>query len=206
MKSHVNCILLLMLFLPAYVTADSSESDCNQSDINYVEKPGMTRAERLEAMNRAFFESVNRFDECNLSVSTSSSSSNSSSANAATEASNDSISGTEGSETEPQSAQSQESIASTGLSGTEAESVDAEAVAESLDSLANETESTITNEQIAHSGPAGQGKTPEDIPDANNDDVVAAQIRLAAEIETDPEKKEKLWNEYRKYKGLPTQP
>jgi hypothetical protein len=33
--------------------------------------------------------------------------------------------------------------------------------------------------------------------------VIAAQIRLAAEIEKDPIKKEKLWNEYRKYKGLP---
>ena len=35
----------------------------------------------------------------------------------------------------------------------------------------------------------------------NNDDVVARQIREAAEKETDPELKEKLWAEYKKYKA-----
>ncbi|MEX0615839.1 MAG: hypothetical protein WD177_08020, partial [Methylophaga sp.] len=49
---------------------------------------------------------------------------------------------------------------------------------------------------------ARNGAIPEDIPAANNDDAIAAQIRLAAESETDPEIREKLWNEYRKYKGL----
>lgn len=32
------------------------------------------------------------------------------------------------------------------------------------------------------------------------DDIVARQLREAAEKETDPELKEKLWEEYRKYK------
>jgi hypothetical protein len=41
---------------------------------------------------------------------------------------------------------------------------------------------------------------PEDIPDGSDDDVVARQLREAAEKETDPELKEKLWEEYRKYK------
>ena len=40
------------------------------------------------------------------------------------------------------------------------------------------------------------------LPSANNDDAIAAQIRLAAEAEQDPEIKKKLWNEYRKYKGM----
>jgi hypothetical protein len=41
---------------------------------------------------------------------------------------------------------------------------------------------------------------PDDIPDGSDDDVVARQLREAAEKETDPELKEKLWEEYRKYK------
>jgi len=41
---------------------------------------------------------------------------------------------------------------------------------------------------------------PADIPDGNDDDVVARQIREAATRETDPELREKLWEEYRKYK------
>lgn len=44
---------------------------------------------------------------------------------------------------------------------------------------------------------------PSDIPGGDQDDVVARQLREAAMKETDPELREKLWNEYRKYKGLP---
>ncbi len=48
-----------------------------------------------------------------------------------------------------------------------------------------------------HTARAG---TPADIPDGSDDDVVARQLREAAEKETDPELKKKLWEEYRKYK------
>ena len=41
---------------------------------------------------------------------------------------------------------------------------------------------------------------PSDIPDGSDDDVVARQLREAAEKETDPELKAKLWEEYRRYK------
>ena len=43
---------------------------------------------------------------------------------------------------------------------------------------------------------------PDDIPDGDDDDVVAAQLREAAMREADPQLREKLWDEYRKYKGL----
>ncbi|MEM7027167.1 MAG: hypothetical protein AAF410_02945 [Pseudomonadota bacterium] len=206
MNDRLKYILITGLVLPVEVVAGNTELDCNQSDINYVEQPGMTRAERLEAMNRAFFESVNRFDECNLSVNSSASSSaaNPSSSFDAQENS-DNVSGSEGSESEALNNQGQASVASSGLSGTEVEVIDDSIVKDTLESTTDDLEAT-ENIQVANTGPIGQGKTPEDIPEANNDDVVAAQIRLAAEIETDPEKKEKLWNEYRKYKGLPQQP
>ncbi len=41
----------------------------------------------------------------------------------------------------------------------------------------------------------------DDVPDAGDDDVVARQLREAAENETDPELREKLWEEYRRYKS-----
>jgi len=57
------------------------------------------------------------------------------------------------------------------------------------------------------SGAAGGGGTqsgtrgqPADIPDGSDDDLVARQMREAAEKETDPGLKKKLWEEYRKYK------
>ena len=49
------------------------------------------------------------------------------------------------------------------------------------------------------------GSVPEDIPAADNDDALARQLRRAAENETDPELRKRLWNEYRQYKGLPIQ-
>jgi hypothetical protein len=41
---------------------------------------------------------------------------------------------------------------------------------------------------------------PPGTPDGSDDDVVARQLREAAEKESDPELKKKLWEEYRKYK------
>jgi hypothetical protein len=50
-------------------------------------------------------------------------------------------------------------------------------------------------------GKPGGYSTPADIPDGSDDDVVARQIREAAEQETDPELRKKLWEEYRRYKA-----
>ncbi len=47
---------------------------------------------------------------------------------------------------------------------------------------------------------AGNGATAREIPDGSDDDVVARRLRQAAEQETDPELKEKLWKEYVDYK------
>ncbi len=45
---------------------------------------------------------------------------------------------------------------------------------------------------------------PPDIPDGSDDDVVARQLREAAEKETDPALRARLWEEYRRYKrGTP---
>lgn len=49
---------------------------------------------------------------------------------------------------------------------------------------------------------AGTYPAPAGIPGGSDDDVVARQIREAAENEPDPALREKLWEEYRKYKNL----
>ena len=46
----------------------------------------------------------------------------------------------------------------------------------------------------------GGSQVPSDISDGGNDDIVARQIREAAIKEQDPVLREKLWEEYRKYK------
>ena len=49
-------------------------------------------------------------------------------------------------------------------------------------------------------GSGNQSTVPDDIPDGSDDDIIARQLREAAEKETDPELKKKLWEEYRRYK------
>ena len=63
------------------------------------------------------------------------------------------------------------------------------------------------DDQMASAGGASDGgrhtghtSTPPDIPDGKDDDIVARQLHEAAEEEQDPELREKLWEEYRKYK------
>jgi hypothetical protein len=52
---------------------------------------------------------------------------------------------------------------------------------------------------------SGTGDTRVRAKDRQDDDIVARQLREAAEKETDPELKEKLWKEYEAYKQGSTQ-
>jgi hypothetical protein len=85
-----------------------------------------------------------------------------------------------------------------GAEGTDgavgAEGTDGESGAESVDGNDGARAGTGARRQGRSQG------TPPDIPDGSDDDVVARQLREAAEKETDPELKKKLWEEYRKYK------
>ncbi len=209
-----------MLSFSAMVHAGQSLGstiDCSDITIDYVDRPDMTRAERLEAMNRAFFESVNRFELCNLSNEIRNSSGASSSANTI---GGSSVAGADVAGGESEGAETGENTAGTNTVGSQGNgpgNINSQASAllsgteapENLPSAEiDAAETTSSNSSDAeglaiNSSSAGSGALPQDIPPANNDDAVAAQIRLAAEIEKDPVKKEKLWNEYRKYKGLP---
>ena len=182
-------IFFVFLVWSNLTSADNSLSsgvDCSEVDIHYREDPNLTKAERVAAMEKAFYDSVNRFEMCDLSSSSQSSS------QAASESTNSNATESGGDSESNEAEGSIESVASPIMAGTEIES-------EALELDTNESTAEIT--ALASPG-GGHGAIPEDIPDANNDDAVAAQIRLAAELEKDPEKKEKLWDEYRKYKGI----
>ena len=47
-------------------------------------------------------------------------------------------------------------------------------------------------------------RTQDDIPVMVDDDIIARQLREAALTEDDPQLRERLWDEYRKYQGLST--
>jgi len=65
------------------------------------------------------------------------------------------------------------------------------------------TEAGSAGGRIEGADPGTAGATavrPPDVGDGSDDDIVARQIRKAAESEPDPELRQKLWDEYRKYK------
>ena len=55
--------------------------------------------------------------------------------------------------------------------------------------------------QVASAKNGGGGNVPENIPDGQDDDIVAQQLREAAMSESDPELQAKLWEEYARYKS-----
>ena len=180
-------VMALLLMSPAVVSAEdekTSQPECGESEIRYIDDPSLSRGERLSRMEQAFFDSVNRFEDCKLSnQSGASGGSNNGAAGA--------DGGGEGDDLSENSA-----TASQDMQGTEAE------LEKPPDMVTGRELSDNQAGTIESPASAGNGAIPEYIPAANNDDAIAAQIRLAAESETDPEIREKLWNEYRKYKGL----
>ena len=65
------------------------------------------------------------------------------------------------------------------------------------------TEAGSAGGRIKGTDPGTAGATavrPPDVGDGSDDDIVARQIRKAAESEPDPGLRQKLWDEYRKYK------
>ena len=68
----------------------------------------------------------------------------------------------------------------------------------------------VANTGIARTSPTAgmtreeiEERTPEDVaPIMADDDIIARQLREAALTEEDPALRERLWEEYRKYKGL----
>lgn len=63
------------------------------------------------------------------------------------------------------------------------------------------TEGGMKSEGASGGSPSGKAlPTPANVPSGDDDDIIARQIREAAEKETDPELREKLWQEYIEYK------
>lgn len=55
--------------------------------------------------------------------------------------------------------------------------------------------------EVAAVEPEQGSLIPEDVPDPQGDDIVAQQLREAAIAETDPDLRDKLWEEYKRYKA-----
>lgn len=189
--------------------ADPGEGiDCAEISVEYEYDPALTSEENLAAMDAAFYASLSKFDYCataNRSAATGGGSAGGSGSGAdggdsATGGLEGDLTGTESGSDGLGDFASAPSSEASDLTGTEPVAADRPATLEDVE------------EELAKSAAEGDdqpstldnGAVPEDIPSADNDSVLEAQIRKAAMEETDPEVRQRLWDEYRKYKGLPT--
>jgi hypothetical protein len=62
------------------------------------------------------------------------------------------------------------------------------------------TDARADGPEGSRQGTAGKDREIQKRYDGSDDDIVARQLREAAEQETDPELKAKLWEEYERYK------
>lgn len=190
--------------------------DCKDVTIDYDGAPGLTREERIARMDEALTRSLNRYENCDEPESTDTSANPSGGGGGGAAAQGEAGEGESGAGQagtgdvgEPESDGGVASQATSDIGGDEGD--------------ADETGGGLPGATVTESRPSGgmagdepeeppvrsagrvlpNGKLPEDIPSADNDSVLEAQIRQAAIDETDPELKKRLWNEYRRYKGLP---
>ena len=164
----------------------AAEDGCEGKGVDFSKDSTLTKSERLAAMDRALNKSLNSYEDCLQSPNDGGDSQASG---------GDGGSGSAGSNGDG----TVSSAAASGISGTEKPAETPTAAAD--------TETPDQDQQTAAVQPqkraAPNGKIPDDIPPADNDTVLEKQIRQAAINETDPERKAKLWDEYRKYKGIP---
>ena len=216
----LSIVLLCSVAIYAHDTMDDNE--CPVVMPNFDDMVLLTREERIQLMDQALKDALSQVQDCrqrlterqnqNSNATTDASgsdNSNSTDTNQSEEnASNDEtqnqqtatpsgdLSGTETSQptnTEPE----QTPIPSNELLGSEPEPEPKSAIGELPNEQPDQQAIVEDDKRVLENG-----KLPEDIPPADNDDIIAKQIREAALSESDPEKQARLWNEYRRYKGI----
>ena len=213
------------LAIAAAVAAHAGDAGSCAPEAVHADTEGqsLTRAERLARMDRAFYDSLDRFDECQSAATGTDAATGA--GGAATAAGRygsaaGADGGTGGDSAGTGDGASVESVAAEGIQGAESPeapetTVDGTSADDtSIESVAaggiRGTEAPEDGEKTAadtdRPPAAGSGRTPDDIPAPDNDSVLEAQIRRAAMEESDPRIRAELWNEYRKYKGLPPKP
>ena len=192
LSSHAMAAALVVAATSTYADGAGTR-DCAPGAI-HVDTEGrpLTRSERIARLDEALNESLARFDECqNAALAAADQDAGAESAGGDTAGAGDGAQGSRNttSESDEPAASDHpiESVAAEGVQGTEAP---------------EDSEETTSGTER----PPGAGAIPDDIPEPDNDSVLEAQIRRAAMEEEDPKVRAELWNEYRKYKGLPTRP
>jgi hypothetical protein len=215
-------------------TEQSKAHDCTTIELEAVIDQNASREDNLERLSQQFFQSVNRIEHCDREPQTDndqSSSGNAADASNNTEADASADAGTAAQATPstslvgtsltedlpnmvapsasnmagttPMADPADVGTAASNMTGTETGTMTGTAT-----DAESETAAVTARPQMQQAEPDQRltnGKIPDDIPAGDNDSAFEAQIRAAAMAETDPDTQKNLWNEYRRYKGLPEQ-
>ena len=231
-----TAVTALVIATAAVYPGEAAERDCAPGEVHAdVDGRPLTPEEKIARMDEALRESLARFDECQAAASVSadggSGMEGAQGGAAGGGGSGGTAAGEGGDAGTAQTGGAVESVAAEGVRGTEApeeagatvqggDNATAQA-AGAVESVAADgvqgTEAPVEGGTTVHGTerPAGSegvpsdnpdDDIPDDIPEPDNDSVLEAQIRRAAKEETDPRVRAELWNEYRKYKGLPARP
>ena len=220
---------------PALSNTELSKThECTTIELEAVIDQNASREDNLERLSQQFFQSVNRIEHCDREPQTDNDQSSSSSAAEAEASANapaQTAAGPGNASTSPAGAQATPSSSLVGnslvedlsnmaapsasnMAGTTPTPDPADmgtattAMTGTRTDAESETAAVTARPKMQQAQPDQRltnGKIPDDIPDAGNDSVFEAQIRAAAMAETDPDTQKNLWNEYRRYKGLPEQ-
>jgi hypothetical protein len=190
MKKLTLTLFGLLVFQSTAYAQENLEAsvDCTDVQIDYTDDSTLTRGERIHHMDQALNKSLNKFELCQSEKKKVES-------NGSLGVTGDSTGSSEGGATSG-------SVASSSMSGTELPAGENNVQDEKPEVSPADLATNNENSKYEGSITTANGKLPDDIPSVDNDSALAAQIRRAAENETDPTKREQLWNEYRKYKGL----
>ncbi len=187
----VILIASLSLCIISFKAHGNDEGDCIFPIDSTFGDQLLTREEKIEILNKRYYAALVRFEECMLAKSGGGQGAGAGGASGA----QGSASGAQGSASGGQTYGAQfESVAATGIQGTE--------LPEPTDSSYDSAEPSGTwedpdDEEVVLSN----GQSPEELEATDNDAILLEQLRQAATAEEDPEKKEKLWQEYRKRSG-----
>lgn len=197
-----KAIVCLLVAAPAFAEKPAAP-DCEPRPVHFdAGGQPLTRAEKIELMDKAFYDSLGRFEACQTDSDADGSDADSGVAETGQAETGDNAGASEAGELMGGELISVDEVDAAG--GAAVNSVEARGI-RGTGPVAPESD-TVDTDAAASATTASSGKLPEDIPDVDNDDAIAKQIRLAATAETDPVLKARLWNEYRRYKGLPTKP
>lgn len=214
MKYYAYVFFLCAIFLNAglsFAQANQTSSigasdDCTDISIDFKASSHLTKQEQTERMDKAFLESLNKYERCQSATNEGAagkSATSGGSGGSTNKGENKGHGKGKGSNNDLTNGGRITSSPSTSMTGTNKETTVEETTATNSGNNQQGLNKKSGPQQTKSENVLNNGKIPDDIPPVDNDSVLEEQIRLAAINEKDPVIQKKLWNEYRRYKGLP---